>query len=222
MPIGMKRELTEKAKRMGMKGERADRYIFGGLRGTGWKPGLRAGGRPIEGEPAGQRRGVEGVKGFLPFLRDRGITGRLPSPERERVTVPPPEGAVPEEPARRRRPIQTGGIPAYRERAEGIIRRRPTPQRMAEERPVPQRERPVPQGVDWEGARGEPRMRIGGRPIPQRVKEHLLRRREGATEPTPLQGEAMTRMRERMGGRARTRMGFPTRLKEFMARMRRR
>ncbi|MBT9169213.1 MAG: hypothetical protein DDT19_02567 [Syntrophomonadaceae bacterium] len=187
MPIGMKRELTEKAKRMGMKGEQADRYIFGGLRRAGWKPGLRAGGRPIP------QRVFEKLR-------------REPA-ERERVTAPSPEGGMPEEPARRRRPIQAGGIPAYRERAEGIIRRRPIPQRLAEERPIPQRERPVPQGVDWEGARGKPRMRIGGGLIPQEIRERLLRRRGGAAGPTLPQG------------RMRTRMGFPRTLEEFRARM---
>lgn len=38
MPEALERELKARAKKMGFKGERADRYVYGTLRKTGWKP----------------------------------------------------------------------------------------------------------------------------------------------------------------------------------------
>lgn len=38
MPKELERKLKARAKKMGLKGERADRYVYGTLRKTGWKP----------------------------------------------------------------------------------------------------------------------------------------------------------------------------------------
>lgn len=38
MPKKLERELKAEAKKKGLKGERADAYIYGTLRKTGWKP----------------------------------------------------------------------------------------------------------------------------------------------------------------------------------------
>lgn len=38
MPVKLERELRAKARKKGFKGERADAYIFGTLRKTGWVP----------------------------------------------------------------------------------------------------------------------------------------------------------------------------------------
>lgn len=38
MPKEMEAALKRRARRMGLKGERADRYVYGTLRKTGWKP----------------------------------------------------------------------------------------------------------------------------------------------------------------------------------------
>ncbi len=38
MPKKMEEKLKREATAKGMKGERADRYIYGTLRKTGWKP----------------------------------------------------------------------------------------------------------------------------------------------------------------------------------------
>jgi len=38
MPKEMERKLKSQAKKKGYSGERADRYVYGTLRKTGWKP----------------------------------------------------------------------------------------------------------------------------------------------------------------------------------------
>jgi len=38
MPKKLEKELRAKARKKGLKGERADAYVFGTLRKTGWKP----------------------------------------------------------------------------------------------------------------------------------------------------------------------------------------
>jgi hypothetical protein len=38
MPVKLERELKAKAKKKGLKGDRADAYVYGTLRKTGWKP----------------------------------------------------------------------------------------------------------------------------------------------------------------------------------------
>ncbi len=38
MPKALERKLKAEAKKKGFKGERADRYVYGTLRKTGWKP----------------------------------------------------------------------------------------------------------------------------------------------------------------------------------------
>ena len=38
MPKKLERQLKKQAKKKGFKGERADRYVYGTLRKTGWKP----------------------------------------------------------------------------------------------------------------------------------------------------------------------------------------
>lgn len=38
MPKEMERKLRAEARKKGLKGERADRYVYGTLRKTGWKP----------------------------------------------------------------------------------------------------------------------------------------------------------------------------------------
>lgn len=38
MPAKMERELKAEAKKRGLKGKRADAYVYGTLRKTGWKP----------------------------------------------------------------------------------------------------------------------------------------------------------------------------------------
>ena len=38
MPDKLKKKLKAKAKRKGFKGERADAYVYGTMRKTGWKP----------------------------------------------------------------------------------------------------------------------------------------------------------------------------------------
>lgn len=38
MPKKMERELKAKAKQKGLKGDRADAYVYGTMRKTGWKP----------------------------------------------------------------------------------------------------------------------------------------------------------------------------------------
>ena len=38
MPKRLERKLKSKAKKKGLKGKRADRYVYGSLRKTGWKP----------------------------------------------------------------------------------------------------------------------------------------------------------------------------------------
>lgn len=38
MPKELERQLKSQARKKGFKGERADRYVYGTLRKTGWKP----------------------------------------------------------------------------------------------------------------------------------------------------------------------------------------
>lgn len=38
MPKKMERELKKQAKKKGLKGDRADAYVYGTMRKTGWKP----------------------------------------------------------------------------------------------------------------------------------------------------------------------------------------
>jgi len=38
MPKALERKLKKEAKKKGFKGERADAYVYGTLRKTGWKP----------------------------------------------------------------------------------------------------------------------------------------------------------------------------------------
>lgn len=38
MPKELERKLKRKAKQKGLTGERANAYVFGSLRATGWKP----------------------------------------------------------------------------------------------------------------------------------------------------------------------------------------
>jgi hypothetical protein len=38
MPKKLERELKAEARKKGLKGERADAYIYGTMRKTGWKP----------------------------------------------------------------------------------------------------------------------------------------------------------------------------------------
>ena len=38
MPKVMERKLKAQAKKRGLKGERADAYVYGTMRKTGWKP----------------------------------------------------------------------------------------------------------------------------------------------------------------------------------------
>lgn len=38
MPKKLEKELKTKARKKGLKGERADAYVYGTLRKTGWKP----------------------------------------------------------------------------------------------------------------------------------------------------------------------------------------
>jgi hypothetical protein len=38
MPKKMEKELKSEARKKGLKGERADAYVYGTMRKTGWKP----------------------------------------------------------------------------------------------------------------------------------------------------------------------------------------
>ena len=38
MPEALKRKLIKQGRKKGFKGKRLDRYVFGALRKTGWKP----------------------------------------------------------------------------------------------------------------------------------------------------------------------------------------
>ncbi len=38
MPKAMERKLRQEARKKGLKGKAADRYVYGGLRRSGWKP----------------------------------------------------------------------------------------------------------------------------------------------------------------------------------------
>lgn len=45
MPKKAERALKSSARKKGLKGEGKDRYVYGGLRKTGWKPGREKTGR---------------------------------------------------------------------------------------------------------------------------------------------------------------------------------
>lgn len=45
MPLALERKLKSKAKSRGLKGERADAYVYGTLRKTGWTPHISKKGR---------------------------------------------------------------------------------------------------------------------------------------------------------------------------------
>ena len=38
MPKAMERKLKQQARKKGLKGKAADRYVYGAMRKTGWKP----------------------------------------------------------------------------------------------------------------------------------------------------------------------------------------
>ena len=38
MPKQLEKELRRQASKKGLKGKRADKYVYGALRATGWKP----------------------------------------------------------------------------------------------------------------------------------------------------------------------------------------
>jgi hypothetical protein len=38
MPKAMERKLRQRAKKKGLKGKKADAYVYGVMRRTGWKP----------------------------------------------------------------------------------------------------------------------------------------------------------------------------------------
>lgn len=42
MPKKMEKELKAQARKKGLKGERADAYVYGTMRKTGWKPKKRS------------------------------------------------------------------------------------------------------------------------------------------------------------------------------------
>jgi len=42
MPKALERKLRQEAREKGLTGERADAYVYGGLRNTGWRPRGRA------------------------------------------------------------------------------------------------------------------------------------------------------------------------------------
>lgn len=45
MPKKLERELKKQAKKKGLTGERADRYVYGTMRKTGWVPSTQKKGR---------------------------------------------------------------------------------------------------------------------------------------------------------------------------------
>lgn len=45
MPAKLERALKSEAKKKGMKGKRADAYVYGTLRKTGWKPSTQRKGK---------------------------------------------------------------------------------------------------------------------------------------------------------------------------------
>ncbi len=45
MPVKEERKLKEQAREKGLKGERADAYVYGTLRKMGWKPSREKGGK---------------------------------------------------------------------------------------------------------------------------------------------------------------------------------
>jgi hypothetical protein len=45
MPKALEKELKKRAAMKGYSGERADRYVYGTLRKTGWKPSTQGKGR---------------------------------------------------------------------------------------------------------------------------------------------------------------------------------
>jgi len=44
MPKALERKLKKEAKKKGLKGKRANAYVYGSLRKTGWKPSTQKGG----------------------------------------------------------------------------------------------------------------------------------------------------------------------------------
>ena len=38
MPKALEEKLKRQARKKGLRGERADKYVYGGLRNTGWRP----------------------------------------------------------------------------------------------------------------------------------------------------------------------------------------
>ena len=45
MPDKLEKKLRKEAKKKGFKGKRADKYVYGALRKTGWKPSHQKKGR---------------------------------------------------------------------------------------------------------------------------------------------------------------------------------
>lgn len=43
MPKAMERRLRRRARRMGLNKKHTDAYVYGTMRKTGWKPGLKKG-----------------------------------------------------------------------------------------------------------------------------------------------------------------------------------
>jgi len=43
MPLAMERRLRRRARRLGLGKKRTDAYVYGTMRKTGWKPGLKRG-----------------------------------------------------------------------------------------------------------------------------------------------------------------------------------
>ncbi len=49
MPKKMEEQLKRQARKKGLKGERADRYVYGTLRRTGWTPSTQKKGKRKKG-----------------------------------------------------------------------------------------------------------------------------------------------------------------------------
>lgn len=52
MPVKMERKLRAEAKKKGLKGKRAARYVYGTMRKTGWEPSHQR----RRGKPRSERR----------------------------------------------------------------------------------------------------------------------------------------------------------------------
>ncbi len=61
MPVAMERALKAEAKKKGFKGARADKYVYGTMRKTGWKPSTQH--NPVQG-PHNVNMGKEMQKTF--------------------------------------------------------------------------------------------------------------------------------------------------------------